>query len=98
MIYHFIKSKCLLVPGRMFACLLNASSNHIYLGFRKEIDRFVKEETVSRGTMVSMMEIAVHGDMDVSTITKWSPKRIATKACGAALHEQWRARLWEADR
>ena len=41
LIYHFIQNICLLVPGGMFTCLLNASSNHIYLSFRKEIDGIV---------------------------------------------------------
>ena len=31
---------------------------------------------------MSMMEIAIHGNMDVSTVTKWPPEEIASEAYG----------------
>ena len=45
-----------------------------------------------------MMEIAIHGNMDVSTVTKWPPEEIASEAYGAALHEQWSTRLRNTNR
>jgi len=71
----------------MAAGMVDMTSNSVYLSLWNEIRWFIEWWAITRRTPMSVMEITVHCNMNITAIFQRSSKRGAAKARWAALDE-----------
>jgi len=83
---HFIRYSNFVLLWRMLACSIDSFPDFINLQFRKEVNGIIKWWAVSCGTSMLMVEVPIHGDMNITTTIQGPPKVLTTEACRALLH------------
>jgi len=83
---RFIRYSNFVLSWRMLACSIDSFPDFIDLRFRKEVDGIIKWWAVSCGTSMPMVEVPIHGDMNIATTIQGPPKVLTTKARRASLH------------
>ena len=78
----FVRYKALACLRWCLPLFLNMGANCVHLMFWEEVHRVIERRTGASRLAMAMMEVTVHGNVDVTTIRKRLTKTCACKACG----------------